>query len=182
MRDRMILVVREILSRPLLNDAIIDSEGYITRDSLNTAALALRGNSSPAAFSQDPFHGQGNAEVVQALQGYFKQLRDKPKDRTVFFEALEYVDIALLKAVMNDPDDIDSSGVPVLEPTTGLPSKKYSEHCVYTARNIIERPGLLRSLERANTLRLFGRPKHGGWLCNRSLARWLEQHAAHKAR
>ena len=29
MRDRMILLVREILNRPLLNDAIIDGAGYI---------------------------------------------------------------------------------------------------------------------------------------------------------
>jgi len=180
-RDRMILVVREILKRPLLSDAIIDCDGYITRDSLE-AACALRGNSSPNAFSQDPFHGQGNASVVQALQGHFKQLRDALKDRTVFFETFEYVDISLLKVVMNDPDDSDSLGRPILEPTTGLPRKKYSEHCVYTAKNIIERPGLLRSLARANTQRLFGRSRHEGWLCNKSLERWLEQHQMHKAR
>ncbi|WP_218170212.1 type III secretion effector protein [Pseudomonas costantinii] len=178
----MILVAREILKRPLLNDSIIDCEGYITRDSLSAVAAALLGNSSPGGFSPDPFHGQGNAKVVQALQGYFKQLRDKPKDRTVFFEALEYLEIALLKAVMNDPDDTDSQGMPILEPATGLPRKKYSEHCVYTAKNVIERPGLLRSLERANNMRLFGRPKHDGWLCNRSLERWLEQQEMYKAR
>ncbi|QOQ78242.1 type III secretion effector protein [Pseudomonas poae] len=182
MRDRVILAVREILKRPRLNDAIIDSDGYITRDSLSAAAAALRGNSSPEAFSQDPFHGQGNAKVVQALQGYFKLLRDKSKDRTVFFETLEYMEIALLKNVMNDPDDSDSQGLPILDPATGLPAKKYSEHCVYTAKNIIERPGLLRSLQRVNTLRLFGRPKDEEWLCNKSLGRWLEQHEAHKAR
>ena len=68
MRDRIILVVREILKRPLLNDAIIDFEGFITRDSLKAAAASLRGNSSPCAYSQDPFHGQCNAKVVQALQ------------------------------------------------------------------------------------------------------------------
>ncbi|MGB3127609.1 MAG: type III secretion effector protein, partial [Pseudomonas sp.] len=164
MRDRVILVVREILKRPLLNDTIIDNEGYITRDSLSLAAATLRRNSSPCTFSQDPFHGQGNAQVVQALQGHFKQLRDKPKDRPGFFETHEYLEIALLKAVMNDPDDIDSRGLPILEPTTGLPRKKYSEHCVYTAKNIIERPGLLRSLERANYTRLFNRSRHEGWL------------------
>ncbi|CRM20399.1 type III secretion effector protein [Pseudomonas sp. 2822-15] len=182
MRDRMILLVREILNRPLLNDAIIDGAGYITRDSLNAAAAALLGNSSPGAFSQDPFHDQGNAEVVKALQGYFKQLRDIPKDRTVFFETFEYLEITQLKTVMSDPDDLDSQGRPLLEPATGLPKKKYSEHCVYTAKNIIERPGLLRSLERANNMRLLGRPRHEGWLCNKSLERWLEQYEAHKAR
>ncbi|PRA25974.1 type III secretion effector protein [Pseudomonas poae] len=182
MRDRIILVVREILKRPLLNDAIIDFEGFITRDSLKAAALALRGNSSPNTFSQDPFHGQCNAKVVMALQGYFKQLKDASKDRTRFFEALEYVDIALLKTVMNDPDELDARGLPQLEPATGLPSKKYSEHCVYMAKNIIERPGLLRSLERVNNMRLFGRPRHEGWLSNKSLERWLEQYNQYKAR
>ncbi|MFB3303828.1 type III secretion effector protein [Pseudomonas sp. AMR01] len=182
MRDRVILVVREILKRPMLSDAIMDSEGYITRDSLSAAAATLLRNSSPCTFSQDPFHGHGNAEVVQALQGYFQQLRDKPKDRPGFFETHEYLEIALLTAVMNDPDDTDSLGLPLLEPTTGLPRKKYTEHCVYMAKNIIERPGLLRSLERANQTRLFGRPRHEGWLCNRSLERWLEQYEAHKAR
>jgi len=181
-RDRLILVVREILSRPTLNDAILDGDGYITRDSLNAAAAALRGNSSPGTFSQDPFHGQGNVKVVRALQGYFKQLRDQTKDRTAFFEGEEYVEIALLKTVMSDPDDIDSMGRPILEPGIGLPRKKYGEHCVYTAKNVMERPGLLRSLERTNNMRLLGRPRYEGWLCNRGLERWLEQHETHKAR
>ncbi len=182
MRDRIILVVREILKRPQLNDAIIDFEGFITRDSLRAAASALPGNSSHSAFSQDPFHGQCNAKVVMALQGYFKQLKDTTKDRKGFFEALEYVEITLLRRVMSDPDETDHQGQPKLEPMTGLPEKKYSEHCVYTAKNIIERPGLLRSLECANAPRLFGRPRHKGWLSNKSLERWLEQYAVHKAR
>ena len=182
MRYRIILVVREILKRPLLNDAIFDFEGFITRDSLRAAAAALPGNSSPGAFSQDPFHGQCNAKVVLALQGYFKQLRDVTKDRAGFFDALEYLEITLLRTVMSDPDETDPQGQPKLEPTTGLPVKKYSEHCVYTAKNIIERPGLLRSLERANTPRIFGRPRHEGWLSNKSLERWLERYKMYKAR
>ncbi len=182
MRDRIILVVREILKRPLLNDSIIDFEGFITRDSLRAAAASLRGNSSPDAFSQDPFHGQSNSAVVQALQGHFKRLKDTTKDRTGFFETLEYVDITLLRTVMTDPDDVDAQGLPLLDPATGLPSKKYSEHCVYTAKNIIERPGLLRSLERVNTMRLLGRPRHEGWLSNKGLERWLEQYKLFKAR
>lgn len=182
MRDRIILVVREILKRPLLNDSIIDFEGFITRDSLRAAASALRGNSSPSAFSQDPFHDQCNDKVVLALQGYFKQLRDTTKDRAGLFDTVEYVEITLLRTVMKDPDDTDALGQPQLEPATGLPRKKYSEHCVYTAKNIIERPGLLRSLERANTPRLFGRPRHEGCLSNKSLERWLGQYEMHKAR
>lgn len=182
MRDRIILVVREILKRPFLNDSIIDLDGFITRDSLRAAAAALRGNSSPSAFSQDPFHGQSNAKVVQALQEHFKLLRDVSRDRPGFFGPVQYVEIALLRTVMTDPDDTDEHGRPALEAATGLPRKKYSEHCVYTAKNIIERPGLLRSLERANNSRLFGRPKHEGWLSDKSLGRWLEQYKMHKAR
>lgn len=182
MRDRIILVVREILKRPLLNDSIIDFEGFITRDSLRAAAAALQGNSSPSAFSQDPFHDQCNAKVVQALQEHFVLLRDTTRDRPGFFEPMQYVEIALLRTVMMDPDDTDEHGRPTLDAATGLPRKKYSEHCVYTTKNIIERPGLLRSLERANNTRLFGRPRHEGWLSNKSLGRWLEQYKMYKAR
>ena len=183
MRDRLILVVREILRRAPLRDAIMDSEGYITRDSLSAAAAStLSRNSSVGTFSHDPFHGQGNAEVVQALRVYFKQLRDQSRDRPGFFETVEYLEIAHLQFVMGDPDDLDPQGSPILDPSTGLPRKKYTEHCVYTAKNVLERPGLLRSLERANQARLFGRPKHEGWLCNRNLERWLEQYEMYKAR
>lgn len=182
MRDRLILVVREILKRPSLNDAIMDCEGYITRDSLRTAATTLRGNSSTGTFSQDPFHGLDNAAVVRALQGYFKHLRDETKDRRSFFEEFEYVEIALLKAVMNDPDEVDSQSLSILDPSTGLPRKKYSEHCVYMAKNIIERPGLLRSLVHINSVRLFGRLKPTEWLSNTGLERWLERYEVYKAR
>lgn len=179
--DRMIHVARQIIQRPRLNDAIMSSDGDITRDSLRAAA-ALQGNSSPSVFSQDPLHAQGNAQVVQALQGQFEQLRDKSKDRTFLFEHHQYVEIATLKVVMQDPYDVDRQGAPVLEPSTGMPRPKYSELCVYTAKNILERPGLLRSLERANGTRLFGPPHHQGWLSNKSLDRWLEQDEARKAR
>ncbi|NVZ54456.1 type III secretion effector protein [Pseudomonas sp. B6002] len=179
--DRVIQVAREILQRPRLSDAILSSEGDITRDSLR-AATALQGNSSPSVYSQDPFHAQGNAQVVQAFQGLFEQLRDKTKDRTYFFEPHQFVEIVTLKAVMQDPYDVDPQGEAVLEPSTGMPRPKYSELCVYTAKNIIERPGLLRSLERANGARLFGPPYQEGWLSNKSLDRWLEQDEAHKTK
>lgn len=180
--DRAILVVREILQRPRLSDAILSRDGDITRDSLKAAAQVLQGNSSPSLFSQDPFHAQGNAQVVQALQGQFEQLRDKTKDRTFLFEQHQYVEIATLKAVMRDPYDVDQQGAPVLDPSTGMPRPKYSELCVYTAKNILERPGLLPSLERANGARLFGPSHKEGWLSNKSLDRWLEQDEAHKQR
>lgn len=180
--DRTIQVVIEMLKRPRLSDALQSRDGDITRDSLGAAAAALQGNSSPSVFSQDPFHAQGNAQVVQALQGQFEQLRDKTKDRTFLFEQHHYVEIAMLKAVMQDPYDVDHSGAPVLDPSTGMPRPKYSELCVYTAKNILERPGLLPSLERAQSARLFGPAHKEGWLSNKSLDRWLEQDEAHKQR
>lgn len=180
--DRTVAVVREILKRPRLSDAILSRDGDITRDSLAAAAQALQGNSSPSLFSQDPFHAHGNAQVVQALQGQFEQLRDKTRDRTFLFEHHQYLEIATLKAVMQDPYDVDQLGAPVLEPSTGMPRPKYSELCVYTAKNILERPGLLPALARASGARLFGPPHKEGWLSNKSLDRWLEQDEAHKAR
>ncbi|MGA9702529.1 type III secretion protein [Pseudomonas sp.] len=180
--DRAILVVREILQRPQLIDAILSRDGDITRDSLASAARVLQGNSSPSLFSQDPFHGQGDAKVIQALQDpCFEELRDKTKDRTFLFEPHKYLAIATLKAVMQDPYEVDQHGAPVLEPSTGMPKHKYSELCVYTAKNILERPGLLAALERANGARLFGPQHKEGWLSNKSLDRWLEQDEARKA-
>lgn len=180
--DGAIQVVREILERPRLSDAILGRDGDITRDSLRAAAQALQGNSSPSVFSQDPFHAQGNADVVEALQGQFEHLRDKTKDRTFLFEQHQYVDIAKLREVLQDPYEVDQQGNPVLDPSTGMPRSKYSEMCVYTMKNIFERPGLLPALKHANTPRLFGPPHVEDHLCNKNLERWQEQHKARKAR
>ncbi|SFY41205.1 MULTISPECIES: type III secretion protein [unclassified Pseudomonas] len=180
--DGVIQVVGEMLKRPRLSDAIFSRDGDITRDSLRAAAQALQGNSSATEFSQDPFHAQGNAQVVEALQSQFPLLRDKAMDRTYLFEPHQYVEIARLREVMQDPHEVDQQGAPVLDASTGMPQSKYSELCVYTAKNIIERPGLLPSLERANGTRLFGPPHKEGWLSNKSLERWHEQDAARKAR
>ena len=179
--DCAILAAREILNRPPLQDAILSSDGEITRDSLAAAVTAVQGNSSPGAFSQDPFHGQENAQVVKALQGLFEPLRDQTKDRTFFFDKHQYVEIAALRALMGDPDVVGPQGQPVLDPATGLPAKQYSELSVYMAKNIVERPGLLRSLERASGTRMFGPAHHEGWISNKGLERWLEQDKAHKA-
>lgn len=180
--DGVIQVVREMLNRPRLSDAIFSRDGDVTRDSLSAAAQALQGNSSATEFSQDPFHAQSNAQVVEALQSQFALLRNKAMDRTYLFEPHQYVEIAKLREVMQDPYEVDQQGAPVLDASTGMPQSKYSELCVYTAKNIIERPGLLPSLERANGTRLFGPPHKEGWLSNKSLERWHEQDAARKAR
>lgn len=180
--DAAILAAREINNRPPLRDAILSGDGDITRDSLNAATQALQGNSSPSAFSQDPFHAKDNAHVVKAFQGLFEQLRDPTKDRTFFFEKHQYVEIAGLRTLMSDPDAVDSDGRPVLDPTTGLPGKQYSELSVYAAKNILERPGLSRALERASGMRMFGPAHQEGWVSNKGLERWLEQDRLHKAR
>lgn len=180
--DSTIQVVREILKRPRLSDAIFSRDGDITRDSLSAAAQALQGNSSANVFSQDPFHAQGNAQVVEALQSEFPNLRDKAMDRTYLFEPYQYLEIAKLRVVMQDPYEVDQQGEPVVDTSTGMPKSKYSELCVYTAKNIIERPGLLPSLERASGARLFGPPHKEGWLSNKNLERWREQDDARKTR
>lgn len=180
--DDVIQVVREMLKRPRLSDAVFSRDGDITRDSLSAAAQALQGNSSANVFSQDPFHAQGNAQVVEALHSQFPLLRDETMDRSYLFEQHQYVEIARLREVMQDPYEVDEQGAPMLDTSTGMPQPKYSEFCVYTAKNIIERPGLLPSLERANGTRLFGPPHKEGWLSNKSLERWHEQDAARKAR
>ncbi|WP_256673987.1 type III secretion effector protein [Pseudomonas fluorescens] len=180
--DNAIQVVREILKRPRLSDAIFSRDGDITRDSLSAAAQTLQGNSSPSVFSQDPFHAQSNAQVVEALQSQFAHLRDETLDRNYLFETHQYVEIAKLRSVMRDPYEVDQQGAPVLDTSTGMPRSKYSELSVYTAKNILDRPGLLSSLERANGTRLFGPPHKDGWLSNKSLERWREQDDARKAR
>ena len=180
--DGVILAAREINNRPPLRDAILSIDGDITRDSLAAAVTASQGNSSPSAFSQDPFHGQDNAHVVTAFQGLFEQLRDQTKDRTFFFDKHQYVEVAGLRVLMRDPDAVGPDGQPVLDPATGLPGKQYSELSVYTAKNILERPGLSRSLERASGTRMFGPAHQAGWISNKGLERWLEQDKMHKAR
>lgn len=180
--DRAIDTAKEIIKRPRLNDAIVSGNGDITRDSLSAAANALMGNSAPNAFSQDPFHAQGNAQVVTAFQDLFEQLRDPAKDRTFFFEKHQYVEITGLRTLMSDPNALDAHGQSVLDPGTGLPAKRYSEHTVYTAKNILERPGLVRSLERASGMRVFGPAHQEGWISNKGVERWLEQDKVHKAR
>lgn len=180
--DRAIETAKEILKRPRLNDAIVSGKGDITRDSLSAAANALKGNSAPDVFSQDPFHAQGNVQVVKAFQGIFEQLRDPTKDRTFFFEKHQYVEIAGLRTLTSDPDAKGPDGQTVVDPATGLAAKQYSEHSVYTAKNILERPGLLRSLERASGVRIFGPAQQEGWISNKGVERWLEQDKVHKAR
>ena len=180
--DRAIQAVREILKRPRLCDACLSPDGDITRDSLEAIAKARSGNSSPSVFSQDPFHAQGNAQVVEALQGLFDHLRDPTQDRTFLFEQYRYVEIDKLRAVMQDPYEVDQQGAPVLDPSTGMPKPMYSERCVYVAKNIFERPGLLPSLLRANESRLFGPPHKEGWLSNKSLERLQEQYKAWEVR
>jgi len=79
-----------------------------------------------------------------------------------------------------DPDELDGQGEPVLDPATGLARKKYDEQQVYMAKNIVDRPGLLQSLESAHGSgrRIFGSHHQAGWLSNKTLDRWLEHKKA----
>lgn len=172
-QDKSILLVRAILRRPRLLDAIIDEQGCVTYRSLTDAAQKLFGNSDTGAFSHDPFHTSSNVQLVQAFKAMFDELRDSLQDRHFFFEKHRYVKIEKLVAISQDPNDIDSNGLPVLDRATGLPCKKYSERHVYLAKNLLERPGLLHALDSARGL--FGHHHQEGWLNNKSLDRWLEQ-------
>ncbi|MGY2291227.1 type III secretion effector protein [Pseudomonas sp. SDO528_S397] len=177
-QDTTILLVRAILRRPRLVDAIVDEQGRVTRDSLADAAAKLFGNSDTGAFSHDPFHATNNVQLVQAFKAMFDELRDSLQDRTFFFEKHRYVRIEKLVAISQDPNELDGHGLPVLDRSTGLPRKRYSEQHVYMAKNLVERPGLLRALDNANARGLFGRQHQDGWLNNKSLDRWLEQDRA----
>ncbi|KRP46062.1 hypothetical protein [Pseudomonas poae] len=181
-RNRLIQIVGEILKRPRLVDAISMPDGYITRDSLRAAASVMQGSSSPSLFSLDTFHGKGNHEVVLSFKEEFAGLRDPTKDLKFLFWELQYVEIAKLRDVMRDPYKLDNNGKPVAEPSTGMLMPEYSERCVYTAINLVNRPGLLSSLRLANSMQLLGRFCPPGYLGNLCLDLWLEQDVARKAR
>ncbi|WP_294735954.1 type III secretion effector protein [uncultured Pseudomonas sp.] len=173
--DSAILLAKALVRRPRLIDAITDQDGCITRESLSQAESVVFGNSDPGAFSPDPFHAKSNAELVVVFKTMFAELRDQSRDRKGFFEHIGYVNIELLVAMSKDPDELDSQGEPVLDPATGLARKKYDEQQVYMAKNIVDRPGLLRSLENADGSgrRMFGSHHQAGWLSSKTLDRWL---------
>lgn len=178
--DSAILLAKALVQRPRLIDAITDQDGYITKDSLWKAESVVFGNSDPGAFSPDPFHAKSNAELIEVFKAMFTELRDRSRDRKGFFEHIGYVNIELLVAMSKDPDELDSQGEPVLDPATGLARKKYDEQQVYMAKNIVDRPGLLQSLESAHGSgrRIFGSHHQAGWLSNKTLDRWLEHKKA----
>lgn len=67
---------------------------------------------------------------------------------------------------------------------TGFPLKMYSEQQVYLAKNLMERPGLIASLDshKANGYNIFGSHNDDGWLKNYSIDRWLENDKAEKGK
>ena len=174
--DSAILLAKAIIQRPRLIDAILDQDGYITRESLAQAENVVFGNSDPSAFSPDPFHTKNNADLVRLFKEMFTELRVRSRDRMGFFEQICYVNIEVLAMMSKDPDELDSHGQVVLDPATGLPKKKYDEQQVYMAKNLVDRPGLLRSLENTadSGRRIFGSHHQAGWLSNKTLDRWLE--------
>ncbi len=174
--ERTIMLAREILNRPRLNEAILVDGGKITPESLAKASDLVVGNTNPNTQSADPFHSKTNAQVVQAFRGMFDQLRDASEDYSFFFEKHRYVKTDTLIEISKDPDETDKNGNVVRDPATGFPKKKYSEQQVYVAKNIVERPGLLESLDsnKANGTNIFGSHNIDGWLKNYSIDRWLE--------
>lgn len=174
--ERTIMLAREILNRPRLNEAILAKGGHITPASLAKAADLMVGNTNPNTHSVDPYHAKTDAQLVQAFRGMFDELRDKSEDYTFFFEKHRYVKTDKLIEMSKDPDEITKNGEVVRDPATGFPKKKYSEQQVYLAKNLVERPGLLASLDsnKANGTNIFGSHNADGWLKNYSIDRWLE--------
>ncbi|MCJ7958646.1 MAG: hypothetical protein MUW57_19395 [Pseudomonas sp.] len=174
--ERTIMLMREILNRPRLNEAIMAKGGEITHESLVSASDSQIGNTNPNTQSADPFHAKTDAQVVKAFRGMFDELRDKSEDRTFFFEKHRYVKKDTIIEISKDPNQTDKNGEPLRDARTGFPLKKYSEQQVYLTKNLLERPGLLDSLDgyKANGYSIFGSHNHDGWYKNYSLDRWLE--------
>ena len=182
--ERTIMLAREILNRPRLNDAITAKGGEITHDSLTKAGDSQIGNTNPNTQSADPFHAKTDAQVVQAFKGMFDDFRDKSEDRTFFFEKHRYVKKDTIIEISKDPNQTDKKGEPLRDVRTGFPLKKYSEQQVYLAKNLMERPGLIASLDshKANGYNIFGSHNDDGWLKNYSIDRWLENDKAEKGK
>ena len=174
--NNAILLARALVQRPRLIDAILDEEGFITRQSLERAVQGVFGNSDPNAFSPDPFHAKTNVELVLAFRAAFDELRDRSRDSTGFFESVGYVQIERLVSISKDPDETDQNGAVIRDPATGLPKKMYSEQLVYMSNNLVDRPRLLSSLERIHSgwRRIYGSHYQKGWLSNKDLDGWLE--------
>ena len=180
--ERTIMLAREILNRPRLNEAIIAKGGEITHESLTSAGDSQIGNTNPNTQSADPFHAKTDAQVVQAFKGMFDDFRDKSEDRTFFFEKHRYVKKDTIIEISKDPNQTDKNGEALRDVRTGFPLKKYSEQQVYLAKNLLERPGLMASLDsyKANGYNIFGSHNDDGWLKNYSIDRWLENDKAER--
>jgi hypothetical protein len=182
--ERTIMLAREVLNRPRLADAIVAKGGEITPTSLEKVASYTIGNTNPNTQSADPFHSKTDAQVVQAFKGMFDDLRDKSEDSTFFFEKHRYVKKDTIIEMSKDPDETDKHGQVVRNASNGFPKKKYSELQVYMAKNLVERPGLLASLDstKANGTNIFGSHNDDGWLKNYSIDRWLKNDKEEKGR
>ncbi|MDQ0655078.1 hypothetical protein [Pseudomonas cedrina] len=183
--ERTIMLAREILNRPRLNEAIIAKGGEITHESLADAASSQIGNTNPNTQSADPFHAKTDAQVVEAFRGMFDDLRDKSEDYNFLFGAQKhrYVNKDTIIEMSKDPNQLGNNGEPLRDARTGFPLKKYSEQQVYLAKNLLERPGLMASLDsyKANGHSIFGSRNDDGWLKNYSIDRWLENDKKERA-
>jgi hypothetical protein len=178
--ERVIMLFREVVNRPRLNQAILGKDRNVTPESLSTAA-ALVGNTNPNTQSADPYHAKTDLQVVQAFRALFDDIRDTSEDYSFFFEKHRYVKKDTIIEMSKDPDETDKNGQAVRDPATGFPKKKYSENQVYITKNLVER-GLLDSLDsnKANGTSIFGSHNHDGWIKNYSVDRWMENEKKEK--
>ncbi len=179
--ERVRKLVKEIINRPRLNDEILVDGGKITLASLEKAANTMMGNTNPNVHSADPFHSKLNHQVVEVLRGKFPEWRDKSLDYWLFGKH-QYVRTKKILEMAKDPDETTKKGEVVRDTATGFPKKKYSEHEVYLAKNLVERTGLLASLDsnKANGTNPFGSHNDDGLLKNFSIDRWQKNNRKEK--
>ncbi|WP_246500170.1 hypothetical protein [Pseudomonas cyclaminis] len=179
--ERVIMLFRETVNRPRLNQAVLGKDRHLTAESLSTAAGSLVGNTNPNTQSADPYHAKTDLQLVQAFRAMFDDIRDTSEDYSFFFEKHRYVKKDTILEMSKDPDETDKNGQTVRDPATGFPKKKYSENQVYITKNLVER-GLLDSLDsnKANGTSIFGSHNHDGWIKNYSVDRWMENEKKEK--
>lgn len=179
--ERVIMLFRETVNRPRLNQAVLGKDRHLTAEGLSKASGSLVGNTNPNTQSADPYHAKTDLQLVQAFRAMFDDIRDRSEDYSFFFEKHRYVKKDTIIEMSKDPDETDKNGQTVRDPATGFPKKKYSENQVYITKNLVER-GLLDSLDsnKANGTNIFGSHNHDGWIKNYSVDRWMENEKKEK--
>ncbi|MFC6339937.1 hypothetical protein GIR22_07215 [Pseudomonas sp. CCM 7891] len=172
--DETVLHHRELQNLPAGSSSNVRHSANVP-DSPSTTAAKGR-------FSVDPFHAKSDAEIVQVLVETMEDFGSALQGRSFFFDKKSSVKIEQLEEMSKDPDEIGGYGETIRDPVTGLPRKRYTEHQVYLAKNIVERPKLLDTLDSAinRGSGIFGNSDQKGWLSQKSLERWLENDRVQK--